>query len=104
MYGQGKLKRIIRSRYAKRPPLTVNTEYLSKVLIQPGVRNPRPLAVQTRFAMEIEYTLGIMRIIDLFTDTAAILNELDLSSIMGCPGGMSTFCLVLASAFLGIFS
>ena len=28
--------------------------------------------------------------IDLFTDTAAILNNLDLRSIMGCPGGMST--------------
>ena len=28
--------------------------------------------------------------IDLFTDTAAILNLLDLRSIMGCPGGMST--------------
>ena len=27
---------------------------------------------------------------DLFTDTAAILNSLDLRSIMGCPGGMST--------------
>ena len=26
-------------------------------------------------------------IIDLFTDTAAILNLLHLSSIMGCPGG-----------------
>ena len=26
-------------------------------------------------------------LIDLFTDTAAILNLLDLSSIMGCPGG-----------------
>ena len=29
--------------------------------------------------------------IDRFTDTAAILNKLDLSRIMGCPGGMSTF-------------
>ena len=28
--------------------------------------------------------------IDLFTDTAAILNYLDLKSIIGCPGGMST--------------
>ena len=26
--------------------------------------------------------------IDLFTDTAAILNLLDLRSIMGCPGGI----------------
>ena len=100
MYGQGKLKRIIRSRF---PPLTVNTEYLSKVLIQPGVRNPRPLAVQTRFAMEIEYTLGIMRIIDRFTDlAAAILNKFDLRSIIGCPGGMSTLRLVFTSAFRGI--
>ena len=29
------------------------------------------------------------QIIDLFTDTVAILNYLDLRSIMGCPGGMS---------------
>ena len=28
--------------------------------------------------------------IDLFTDTAAILNYFDLRSIMGCPGGMIT--------------
>ena len=28
-----------------------------------------------------------MVIIDLFTDTAAISNYLDLGSIMGCPGG-----------------
>ena len=28
--------------------------------------------------------------IDLFTDTAAILNLLDLRNVMGCPGGMST--------------
>ena len=27
--------------------------------------------------------------VDLFTDTAAILNYLDLMSIMGCSGGMS---------------
>ena len=29
--------------------------------------------------------------IELFTDTAAILNKLDLKSIMACPGGMNTF-------------
>ena len=29
-------------------------------------------------------------LIDLYTDTAAILNHLDLRSIIGCPGGMST--------------
>ena len=27
---------------------------------------------------------------DLFTDTVAIFNHLDLRSIIGCPGGMST--------------
>ena len=32
-------------------------------------------------------------LIDLFTDTAAILNKFDLRSIIGCPGGMSTFRL-----------
>ena len=30
---------------------------------------------------------GRTKRIDLFTDTAAILNLLDLRSIMGCPGG-----------------
>ena len=30
---------------------------------------------------------NIFKRIDLFTDTAAILNLLDLRSIMGCPGG-----------------
>ena len=29
----------------------------------------------------------ISALIDLFTDTAAILNLFDLRSIMGCPGG-----------------
>ena len=37
-------------------------------------------------------------IIDLFTDTAAILNLLHLSSIMGCPGGHS---LSIYARFLG---
>ena len=35
-------------------------------------------------------------LIDLFTDTAAILNLLDLRSIMGCPGGTRS---VLTRAF-----
>ena len=30
----------------------------------------------------------ISALIDLFTDTAAILNLFDLRSIMGCPGGI----------------
>ena len=45
--------------------------------------------------------------IDLFTDTAAILNYFDLRSIIGCSGGMSTFCLFvrapLGTFFLKIF-
>ena len=36
------------------------------------------------------YQVHLKPIIDLFTDTATILNLLDLRSIMGCPGGMST--------------
>ena len=34
-------------------------------------------------------------LIDLFTDTAAILNKLDLRNIMGCPGGHEhvPFCI-----------
>ena len=35
---------------------------------------------------------------DLFTDTEAILNLLDLRSIMGCPGGHS---LSIYARFLG---
>ena len=45
--------------------------------------------------------------IDLFTDTTAILNLLVLRSIMGCPGGMSTFRYtrsVFTRAFRAIFS
>ena len=41
--------------------------------------------------------------IDLFTDTAAILDNLDLRSIMECPGDMSKFCLLYTSAFWSIF-
>ena len=40
--------------------------------------------------------------IDLFTDTAAILNKFDLRSIIGCPGGMSAFRLYFPALF-GIF-
>ena len=36
---------------------------------------------------------------DLFTDTAAILNKFDLRSIIGCPGGMSTFPLYFRALF-----
>ena len=47
-------------------------------------------------------------LIDLLTDTAAIVNKLDLRNIMGCPGGggggMSTSRFVFTSAFRGIFS
>ena len=35
---------------------------------------------------EFPYDFMFARI-DLFTDTAAILNKVDLRSIMGCPGG-----------------
>ena len=44
---------------------------------------------------------------DLFIDTAAILNYLDLRSITGCPEGKSTFIcirLVFTDAFRRIFS
>ena len=44
------------------------------------------------------------RTMDLFTNAAAILNKLDLRSVMGCPGGMSTFCLVFMSTLQGILS
>ena len=37
--------------------------------------------------------------IDLFTDTAAILNKSDLRSIIGCPGGMSAFRLYFRALF-----
>ena len=45
-------------------------------------------------------------VLDLFTDTAAILNLLDLRGIMGCPGGMSTIrCtrIIINARFSGPF-
>ena len=38
-------------------------------------------------------------LIDLLTDTATILNEFDLRSIIGCPGSMSTFRLYFRALF-----
>ena len=51
---------------------------------------------------------GVMQIIwhsiiDLFTDTAAILNLFDLRSIIGCPGGMNTFRLYFRALFRTFF-
>ena len=44
--------------------------------------------------------------IDLFTDTVAILNLLDLKSIMGCSVGMNTmrYTLSIYERFSGQFS
>ena len=42
-------------------------------------------------------------IIDLFTDTAAILNKFDLRNIIGCRGGMSTFRLYFRALFWTFF-
>ena len=52
----------------------------------------------------IYHTKGLLYIdrrfiIDLFTDTAAMLNKFDLRSIIGCPGGMSTFRLYFRALF-----
>ena len=44
----------------------------------------------------------LVEIIDLFTIMAAILNEFDFMSIIGCPGGMNTFRLYFR-AFFGTF-
>ena len=41
---------------------------------------------KSKWAIDTE-AMRARGIIDLFTDTAAILNLLHLSSIMGCPGG-----------------
>ena len=38
-------------------------------------------------------------LIDLFTHTAAILNQFDVRSIIGCPGGMSAFRLYFRALF-----
>ena len=51
------------------------------------------------FSLIVFLTLGI----DLFTDTAAILNEFDLRSIIGCPGGTSTFRLYFRALFRTVF-
>ena len=40
---------------------------------------------------------------DLFTHTAAILKYFDLRSIIGCPGGMSTFRLYFRALFETFF-
>ena len=60
----------------------------------------------TKFCKTVAIT-GKMFSIDLFTDTAAILNKFDLRSIIGCPGGMSTFCLyfrvLFGTFFLKVF-
>ena len=53
--------------------------------------------------MDNQTDTSLLRTIDLFTETAAILNKLVLRSIMGCPGGMNTFRLVFTSAFWAIF-
>jgi len=49
----------------------------------------------------------IVTIIDLFPHMAAILNQFNLRSIIGCPRGMSTFCLyfrvLYGTFFLKIF-
>ena len=42
-------------------------------------------------------------IIDLFTDTAAILNKFDLRNIIGCPGGISTLHLYFLALFETFF-
>ena len=42
---------------------------------------------------------SMTKTIDLFIDTAAILNQFDLKSIIGCQGGMSTFRLYFRALF-----
>ena len=42
-------------------------------------------------------------LIALFTDTAAMLNSFDLRSIIGSPGGMSTFRLYFRALFRTFF-
>ena len=52
---------------------------------------PIRAGVKTAWKLKFDSILFWMRVWhDLFTDTAAILNLLDLRSIMGCPAGMST--------------
>ena len=72
------------------------THYTDKSQAE-GALIPPPLPLSIK---DLRSHLGI----DLFTDTAAILDNLDLKSTMGCPGSMSKFCLLYTSAFRGIFS
>ena len=51
------------------------------------------------FGSRIGYHFPGNSSIDLFTDTAAILNKFDIKSIMGCPGGMSSFVLFVRAPF-----
>jgi len=57
------------------------------------------LFLRTFWAQYLQFAFIIRAAIDLFTDTAAILNEFDLRSIIGCPGGMSTFRLYFRALF-----
>ena len=81
--------------------LKINSGYMaenSSYLITVVVRKDRRQAMYTQEVAivpgdppEVLIRWGERRKIDLFTDTAAILNKFDLRSIIGCPGGMSTF-------------
>ena len=71
-------------------------DYLWKVSAELNI----PLSIELNIRLSPE--LAKKQAIDYFTDTAAILNKFDLRSIIGCPGGMSTFCLYFRALF-GIF-
>ena len=53
-----------------------------------SLSTPRAFREKKRSSLYISREKG-ERVIDLFTDTAAILNYLDLRTIMECPGGIS---------------
>ena len=56
------------------------------------------ISMSSMFHSLSSFRLPVTQTLDLFTDTAAILNLLDLRSIMGCPGGHS---LSIYAPFLG---
>ena len=57
----------------------------------------KTLFLKYSFILGQEFSVFSNLVIDLFTDKEAMLNILDLRSIMGCPGGHSLSIYALSS-------
>ena len=72
--------------------LLVTAVHVKMNLGENTLNNERPSLVMRKLPLKKQR-------IDLFTDTAAIMNSFDLRSIVGCPGGISTFRLYFRALF-----